>query len=319
MDKFLVSVILCTRNPKAKYITRVFESLKSQILSKKMWELIIIDNASDQPIASVLDISWHPSGRHVREERMGIIWARIRGIEESQGEIIVFVDDDNLLFEDYLEQVLKISSNFPMLGAWGGQLIPEFESVPPDWTKPYWEKLAIRQFDEARWSNIPFNWESTPVTAGGCYRRSVALAYLNLFRQDPRRSTPTCNLEENRLFWPNRCEDLDLAYASHDLGLGTGLFPQLKLIHIMPSRRFDKQYLLKLTEGGAYSLVMLKFIRGKYIVKSTFKLRLKLLLPLWLNLRFLLIREPERSFTFASAKGERLATNDILAIQESVS
>ena len=46
----------------------------------------------------------HPRGRVVREDRLGLTHARTRGIEESSGEVILFVDDDNILREDYLEK-----------------------------------------------------------------------------------------------------------------------------------------------------------------------------------------------------------------------
>ncbi len=40
----------------------------------------------------------------------------MRGIEEAIGDILVFVDD-NVLDADYLEVVLRISKDFPFLGA----------------------------------------------------------------------------------------------------------------------------------------------------------------------------------------------------------
>src|ERR1039457_2192213 len=93
----LLSVILCTHSPRSNYIRRRLEGLKAQTLPKDQWELLLIDNASEVLLANVLDISWHPLARHVREDELGSTPARLRGIRESKGELLAFADDDNVL------------------------------------------------------------------------------------------------------------------------------------------------------------------------------------------------------------------------------
>ena len=92
-----LSVIICTHNPRQHFLLRVLSALERQSLPAIEWELIIVDNASARPIAEMFDISWHPLGRHVSEEKLGLTSARLRGIEEAKGEFLVFVDDDNVL------------------------------------------------------------------------------------------------------------------------------------------------------------------------------------------------------------------------------
>ena len=55
-------------------------------------------------LADRFNISWHPNGRHVREDELGLTPARLRGVAEAVAELLVFVDDDNILDPDYLEQ-----------------------------------------------------------------------------------------------------------------------------------------------------------------------------------------------------------------------
>ena len=38
--------------------------------------------------------------------------------------------------------------------------------------------------------------------------------------------------------------------TSYQLGMGTGLFPQLKLLHLIPKHRVDSDYLYKICVGG---------------------------------------------------------------------
>jgi glycosyltransferase involved in cell wall biosynthesis len=92
------SVIICTHNPRPHYLPQVLEALRNQTLPLDRWELLLVDNASKEPLtASSSDISWHPYGRHVREEKVGLSSARLCGMREASSDLCVFVDDDNVL------------------------------------------------------------------------------------------------------------------------------------------------------------------------------------------------------------------------------
>lgn len=251
-----LSVIICTHNPKPEYLIRVLDALKHQSLPQSEWELLLIDNASQSILAQSVDLSWHPHSRHIREETLGLTPARLRGIAEAQANILVFVDDDNILDSDYLTNVLKIAKEYPCLGAWGcGQSIPEFEVPPPDWAEPYLPKLALKKLDKDKWSNI---WpsETTPCGAGLVIRKEVGKKYTELLNNNPARKklgrTGTVLLGG---------EDLDLAATAVDIGLGTGQFVCLKLIHLIPASRLELNYLLSLVEGTALSKTLLENFR----------------------------------------------------------
>ena len=48
--------------------------------------------------------------------RFGLTYARLRGIKEASGDLLVFVDDDNVLDPDYLETVQRVAEEKPFLG-----------------------------------------------------------------------------------------------------------------------------------------------------------------------------------------------------------
>jgi glycosyltransferase involved in cell wall biosynthesis len=77
------SVITCSHNPREDYLQQVIEALKNQTLEKQNWEYLLIDNASDEALETRIDLSWHPNARHVREEKLGLTHARLRGISEA--------------------------------------------------------------------------------------------------------------------------------------------------------------------------------------------------------------------------------------------
>src|SRR6266699_124337 len=122
-----ISVILCTHNPRIDYLTRTLQALRNQTILSNSWELLVIDNASDPPVNTMCDLSWHPNARFVDEKELGMNPTRLAGIREAVGQTIVFVDDDNLLSPDYLSRVLEIANRWPVLGAWGGSNVGEFE------------------------------------------------------------------------------------------------------------------------------------------------------------------------------------------------
>ena len=122
----LISVVVCSYNPRPEYMRRVMAALRAQILPLEKWELLLIDNASTNPLSATWDLSWHPSARHVREDEQGLSFARRRGICEARGDVIVFVDDDNVVAPDYLFQVEAIMQD-TSIGAAGGAAVPVFE------------------------------------------------------------------------------------------------------------------------------------------------------------------------------------------------
>jgi glycosyltransferase involved in cell wall biosynthesis len=181
----MLSVVICTHNPRGDYFRRCMQALREQGLSHSQWELVMVDNRSDEAVADRVDLSWHPAARAVREETLGLTPARLRGIRESRGNLLAFVDDDNVLDPDFLEIAVRAAEERPFLGSWSGQCRPAFETPPPEWTRPYWGNLVVREFDHDVWSNLPRLPESMPCGAGLCVRRIVALHYLDLHESVP--------------------------------------------------------------------------------------------------------------------------------------
>ena len=252
-----VSVIICSHNPRPEYLRRTLESLRAQTLDPGKWELIVVDNRSDPPLEERIDVTWSPDASIVREDELGLTHARLTGIQVSKGDVLVFVDDDNVLAPDFLETALRVAGEKPFLGSWSGQCKPEFESPPPEWTRRYWGNLVIREFDADTWSNLPRLPDSMPCGAGLCVRRNVALQYLHLHESGKR-----------ELFLDRSGDSLlsggdnDLAACACDIGLGVGLISSLRLTHLIPPERLTAGYLERLVEGIYTSSVILDWQRS---------------------------------------------------------
>jgi glycosyltransferase involved in cell wall biosynthesis len=248
-----LSVIICTHNPRPEFLSRTLQALRSQSVPRAEWELLMVDNASDEPLASQTDLSWHPQGRHIREEELGLTPARLSGIREAKGDLFVFVDDDNVLRHDYLEAALRISVTHPHLGAFGGSIEAEFEVKPDPRLESLLPSLAIRGIERAQWAN--FGMESLPFGAGLSVRAKVAQAYAaDISRSKIRRCL---DRRGGSLMGGG---DLDLAMTSYDLGMGVGLFGELVVTHLIDKRRLSPKYLHQLFVAGAYSANIVRYL-----------------------------------------------------------
>jgi hypothetical protein len=215
-----------------------------------------------------LDLGWHPYAKIVQEERLGLTNARLRGFAEAAGEVIVLVDDDNVLAPDYLEQVVRISREYPFLGTWSGALELELEEGSPEPPPELRHLLCERKPAKDVWSNDRSNFAATPWGAGECIRREVAMAYAEKVAKEPRRRQ--LDLQGEQLVYGG---DTDIAYTGLELGMGMGVFTSLRITHLTPKTRCTEEYLLKNYEAHAYSEVLHHWVEHGTIPKQRTDLR----------------------------------------------
>lgn len=243
-----LSVILCTHHPRKDALARTLAALAAQDLPLSKWQLLVIDNATSPPLDGHIDLSWHSDARVIREDVLGLTAARLRGIRESTGSILCFVDDDNELDVRYLSAALKIAERNPQLGCWGGEILGEYEVKPPSWIAPYLGMLAVRPLGRDRWGNAYQCDDAMPCGAGLCLRRAVAERYAHACET----STLRKSLDRRGGSLASN-GDIDMAYTAIDMGLGSGRFKSLRLTHLIPSSRLQAAYLAKLAEAMAES------------------------------------------------------------------
>ena len=244
-----ISAIICTHNPHRDHLRRTLEALRAQTFCTDRWELLIVDNASTPPVADSCELSWHKQGRHVREESLGLTSARMRGLKNASGKLLVFVDDDNVLDPGYLQEAWAIAAQCPWLGVFGaGVLEPEFEIPPPADINPYLQMLALRTVAEPAWSTDPNDARVIPWGAGLCLTRGVAA----LYQQIVARADITCVLDRkgDNLF--SGGDDL-FSWVAAFAGRGFGIFPRLRATHLISADRLTREYFVKLIRDRAFS------------------------------------------------------------------
>lgn len=121
-----VSVVIPTMN-RSRELKEMMESLLCQ--TRLPEEIIIVDQSTDSQTENVINELKKKSFfenetsitfRYVRQEEKSLTKARNRGAQEATGDIISYLDDDIILFADYLERIVKTFEENPSVGGVAG-------------------------------------------------------------------------------------------------------------------------------------------------------------------------------------------------------
>lgn len=259
----LVSVVLCTYNPRLDYIQKVLDGLRTQTLSVEQWELILVNNNSNNGFRNQIDLSWHPNGKIINEPNQGLIHARIAGTKAASGAFILSVDDDTVLDPDYLEQTEKLTSQYPQLGIWGGRSRGEFETTPPQWISHFNTILCVKDLgEEVQITQLKKGESLKEFPSNGPFLIAYSRqAFLEAFLPHFESNKQSRNLGRKGKSLASG-EDNDITLAIYKAGYQVGYFPQLWFTHIIPSSRYQKAYLANLVEASNKSWVQVLHLHG---------------------------------------------------------
>ena len=135
METGKISAVVCTHN-RGRQLRGTLESLIDQSLAKEEYEIVVVDNGSTDQTKDVVEELARKSAvpmRYVYEENIGLSHARNRGIRESAGEIVAFIDDDALADPDWASALLSAYEQMPDAMCIGGKVIPRWPSAQPRW------------------------------------------------------------------------------------------------------------------------------------------------------------------------------------------
>jgi glycosyltransferase involved in cell wall biosynthesis len=125
----------------------VLEALSRQSESPSHFEVVVVDDGSTVPASDELSASEFPFAlRIVRQDNAGPARARNRGIEETRGELVLFLDDDveplPALVEEHLRSHAAESTDAVIIGP--------LRSLP-HYAQPWvaWEQAKVEQQYEA--------------------------------------------------------------------------------------------------------------------------------------------------------------------------
>jgi glycosyltransferase involved in cell wall biosynthesis len=290
-NRIIVSVVICTRNSSDR-IQETLESIHCQSLSPDRYEVLVIDNASDDDTYPWLESNVSRYGyRLLREPELGLSAARNKGIKEAKGEYIFFTDDDAVAPAHLLATFASdIQDDQP--DVLGGPVHGLWDHTPPSWLQSdYWRGLSLLSW------GVNKRFLNYPEILIGC---NIAIKK-KLFDQyglfDHKLGRKGANLIGN--------EERELEKRIMAAG-GTVLYnPKAYVFHKVPQARMEIAYFKQRQQDGVYSsLAMAEMINNEPIInnqQNTPKAPGNWLSKIWENIIKPPLRIPLRPLTIRKA------------------
>lgn len=254
----MLSIIVCTYN-RDKYLYGALQCIAENGFPTEAYEIILVNNMSADNTEAECQKFEHDypnvNFHYFVETNQGLSYARNRGIEESRGETLVFLDDDSYIQKDYLLNLRKQLDAHPNIDAFGGKIDPVFESgEPPKWLSKWnysWVS-AINLGDKA----CQFKGKTFPIGANMGIRKAMLLKTGNFNTQLGRSKKNLMGGEEKDLFERIQMQGGTIYY-----------FPDVVVQHVIPPARTTKDYVKRLGEGVGRSerIRTLSISKWKYL------------------------------------------------------
>ena len=135
-----LSVIICTHN-RFELVKECVQSLLNQTVEKTAYEVVVVDNASTDETPKIKDV--FRDIKYLREENVGLSYARNCGYRHAVSDWVNYIDDDALAHPDYVEKNLETIDKYKW-DCFGGIFLPWFKYGKPKW---YPETFGTNKFD----------------------------------------------------------------------------------------------------------------------------------------------------------------------------
>lgn len=270
--KFPLSIVICTYKRKIR-LTKVLLSIADQNIDPGDYQVIIVNNDTEEKnFSDKLKKGLHrakispPKNMEIVDCFIpGLSSARNVGIGESQGEVILFVDDDITLSPNCLNEFLTAFNKNKNAGVVGGQIIlqvPKNLGIP--W-KNSWKRYWSHFVSTKKQYSIVESWGKFPWGANWAARKK-SLTAIGGFR------TSFGRVRDNFMGG----EEIVAAYQIKALGYDIAILPQAKVTHRVAKNRFTLQNLRKTIKAGYLvqyqAQVQLKYESGASFARNILRI-----------------------------------------------
>ncbi len=248
-----ISVIVCTYNNAAS-LRRTLSSLQSSIVPQGVeCELCLIDNNSKDDTHA----AWQEyenklpfRTRYFFESKQGLSNARNRGIEEADGDFLIFTDDDVVVPSDWIALYAQTIQSYDADSVFG-KIVPEWDGPAPSFFRPelnpayalldYGNEMRVITDRSLEFFGANFGCSKSKLQAVGGFDAKLGRTKGFLFVG-----------EERQVF-----------LSLMDLGAKVVYNPKISVHHVIAEKRKHKAYLRKYYKDIAASLVYLADQRAR--------------------------------------------------------
>jgi glycosyltransferase involved in cell wall biosynthesis len=234
-----ISIIICTYN-RVLYLSKCLEHLRNQNSKPSDYEIVIVDNnstdKSEEISRNFIYENPHLIVKYIFESNSGLSHARNRGINESIGEVICFIDDDGFVFPEYVKNLKYCLINNPHINAFGGKIYPMYESSPPKWMTR-WLQPLLSVIDKGN-NIVLFKGTHYPIGANMGFKRNL-ITKIGLFNTDLGRKGNSLLGGEEKDFFLKIKKIKEPIY----------FLPNVIINHIIPDNRVTESYIRRMGIG----------------------------------------------------------------------
>lgn len=139
------SIIICSYN-RFDFLVSTIDSVLLVLKDRNDFEILVIDNNSKDKTSTIKDLySYTDKIKYFLEKQQGLSHARNRGLKESEGDILVYLDDDIELVDNYFRICDQIFLN-ESISISGGKVLPYKVDIP-DWLpQKYYFLVSVYDF-----------------------------------------------------------------------------------------------------------------------------------------------------------------------------
>ena len=209
-----IAAVVCTHN-RADYLERALASLARQSLPASEYEVLVVDNASTDGTARAVEaMAGHmPNLRYLREERLGLSWARNAGMNAARAPFLAYLDDDARAEPSWLARLARLfEETDPAPACVGGRVWLDWDGGPPAWLPPRYYSLYtyVDHGDEDR----PLGEREYLVGANIAFRRDVLMGLGGFDPSLGRKGSMLLSGEESAVVGKIRERGLPVHYAA---------------------------------------------------------------------------------------------------------
>lgn len=237
-----ISAIIATYN-RAQFLEGLFDSILQQSIDSSRYEVVLVNNNStDDTEAKCHEfMAAHPEVqvKYVVETQQGLSFGRNRGVAESTGKYLTFLDDDAVLTPDFFAQIIGFLDAHPEVSAIGGKILLKYMVGKPSWYNPYLASLlgffdkgdAQKRFtkDYFRGSNMSFRAELFQRHEG--FNTALGRVGRQLYGN-----------EEKELFYRLQAKGEEMWYV-----------PEAVVFHLVPQERTTAEFIRRQGIGSGIS------------------------------------------------------------------
>lgn len=250
------SVIICTLN-RNESLKLALDSMRVQTLAPERFEVLAVDNGPNDATQDLVK-SYSTQGaaniRYIAEHETGLSHARNRGIKESVGEIVAFIDDDAEADKHWLNN-LVVAFDDPRVYCAGGTVRPIWPERRPEWL-PDWllDYLAITEHKSPPQDNL-YRFPGYPVGANIAFQKKAFDEFGGF----------TENLGRTGLSLLSN-EETEFCLRLEEAGALLKFVPEAVVYHHISPERLSKEWFFQRLFSQGQSDAALDFLRNRDIV-----------------------------------------------------